>query len=61
MYGGYGGGTGRLDDFYSYDFNTCTWEEVEVASAVKPGCRENNGVVLADENKIYLVSSYMLC
>jgi hypothetical protein len=55
MFGGYGGGTGRLDDFYSYTFETGTWEEVQVLSPVKPGCRENNGVVISDASKsIYL-------
>lgn len=65
MFGGYGGdGTGRLDDFYSFDFETNTWEEVEVLSSgserngvgyLKPGCRENNGVVIADGSRfIYL-------
>lgn len=58
MFGGYGGGTGRLDDFYSYDFHTSTWEEVSLSTDKKPGCRENNGVVLADENKIYLFGGY---
>eukprot|EP00590_Aulacoseira_subarctica_P011142 CAMPEP_0172432294 /NCGR_PEP_ID=MMETSP1064-20121228/62499_1 /TAXON_ID=202472 /ORGANISM="Aulacoseira subarctica , Strain CCAP 1002/5" /LENGTH=715 /DNA_ID=CAMNT_0013179493 /DNA_START=1 /DNA_END=2145 /DNA_ORIENTATION=+ len=58
VFGGYGGGTGRLDDFYSYDFSTSSWEEVSLSTDIKPGCRENNGVVLADENKIYLFGGY---
>ena len=48
----------RLDDFYSYDFSTSSWEEVSLSTDIKPGCRENNGVVLADENKIYLFGGY---
>ena len=48
-------GTGRLDDFYSFDFETRMWEEVQVLSAEKPGCRENNGVVISDSSdSIYL-------
>lgn len=55
VFGGYGGGTGRLDDFFAYDFETRTWEEVEMLSSEKPGCRENNGVVISDSSKsIYL-------
>jgi len=52
---GYGGGTGRLDDFYSFDFRIQTWEEVKVVGDDRPGCRENNGVVISDSsNSIYL-------
>mmetsp|Transcript_11532 Transcript_11532/g.33145 ORF Transcript_11532/g.33145 Transcript_11532/m.33145 type:complete len:629 (-) Transcript_11532:81-1967(-) len=59
MFGGYGGGTGRLDDFYSFDFATSTWEQVQVKSDVKPGCRENNGVVISDSSRsIYLFGGY---
>jgi Kelch motif/Galactose oxidase, central domain len=59
IFGGYGGGTGRLDDFYSYHFESGTWEEVTVLSSVKPGCRENNGVVISDSHrKIYLFGGY---
>ena len=58
LFGGYGGtagGTGRLDDFYSFDFETRMWQAVEVLSAEKPGCRENNGVVISDSSDcIYL-------
>jgi N-acetylneuraminic acid mutarotase len=59
VFGGYGGGTGRLDDFYSFDFESGTWEEVQVLSKEKPGCRENNGVVISDsERKIFLFGGY---
>ena len=59
IFGGYGGGTGRLDDFYSYDLDTGTWEEVQVLSREKPGCRENNGVVISDSSRdIYLFGGY---
>mmetsp|Transcript_16875 Transcript_16875/g.20609 ORF Transcript_16875/g.20609 Transcript_16875/m.20609 type:complete len:648 (-) Transcript_16875:63-2006(-) len=58
MFGGYGGGTGRLDDFHSFSFDTNTWEEVEVLSDEKPGCRENNGVVTSDNSKVYLFGGY---
>eukprot|EP00574_Skeletonema_japonicum_P011210 CAMPEP_0201729950 /NCGR_PEP_ID=MMETSP0593-20130828/20574_1 /ASSEMBLY_ACC=CAM_ASM_000672 /TAXON_ID=267983 /ORGANISM="Skeletonema japonicum, Strain CCMP2506" /LENGTH=643 /DNA_ID=CAMNT_0048222387 /DNA_START=129 /DNA_END=2057 /DNA_ORIENTATION=- len=58
MFGGYGGGTGRLDDFYQFSFDTNTWSEVEVLSTVKPGCRENNGVVIGDANRVYLFGGY---
>lgn len=56
---GYGGGTGRLDDFYSFDFDTSTWENVKVVGDEKPGCRENNGVVISDSSRsIYLFGGY---
>ena len=59
VFGGYGGGTGRLDDFWSFDFETGLWEEVPVLSQEKPGCRENNGVVISDSNRfIYLFGGY---
>ncbi len=59
VFGGYGGGTGRLDDFYSFDFLTSTWEQVEVLGNVKPGCRENNGVVISDSSRsIILFGGY---
>lgn len=52
-------GTGRLDDFYSFDFETRMWEEVQVLSDEKPGCRENNGVVISDSSdSIYLFGGY---
>ncbi len=59
VFGGYGGGTGRLDDFYAFDFNTSTWEEVQVLSDENPGCRENNGVVISEANQsIILFGGY---
>jgi len=58
MFGGYGGGTGRLDDFYSFEFEKNQWEEVEVLSIEKPGCRENNGVVIGDSSRVYLFGGY---
>jgi len=66
MFGGYGGGTGRLDDFYSFDFSDGdgsgtthgTWQEVEVLSEERPGCRENNGVVIGEGSKMYLFGGY---
>jgi len=58
MFGGYGGGTGRLDDFYSFSFIDNKWEEVKVLSSVKPGCRENNGVVIGDSSRVYLFGGY---
>jgi len=58
MFGGYGGGTGRLDDFYQFSFDSNTWSEVEVLSDVKPGCRENNGVVIGDASRVYLFGGY---
>lgn len=59
IFGGFGGGTGRLDDFWSYDFATSTWSEVPVLSRIKPGCRENNGVVISDSSRfIYLFGGY---
>jgi len=59
VFGGYGGGTGRLDDFWSFSFENGTWQEVEVLSEEKPGCRENNGVVISDSSRtIYLFGGY---
>lgn len=59
VFGGYGGGTGRLDDFWSYHFESGVWEEVPVRSPEKPGCRENNGVVISDSSRsIYLFGGY---
>eukprot|EP00980_Cylindrotheca_fusiformis_P017849 scaffold5653_cov147-Cylindrotheca_fusiformis.AAC.11 len=59
MFGGYGGGTGRLDDFFSFDFRKNVWEEVHIVGDTKPGCRENNGVVISDSSKsIYLFGGY---
>ena len=58
MFGGYGGGIGRLDHFYSFLFNTCTWEEVQVMSEEKPVCRENNSVVIGDSSCVYLFGGH---
>jgi hypothetical protein len=59
LFGGYGGGTGRLDDFWAFTFETNTWEEVRVLSAEKPGCRENNGAVISGSSRsIYLFGGY---
>ncbi len=60
IFGGYGGGTSsrRLDDFYSFNFTTNEWKEVEVLSEEKPGYRENNGVVIGDSDKVYLFGGY---
>lgn len=57
---GYGGGTGRLDDFYSYAFNSSDpkWERVTVLGPTRPGCRENNGVVIGDCSRMYLFGGY---
>ena len=44
MFGGYGG-SGRLDDFFEYDFATKVWTKLE-CTGVSPGVRENNGVVV---------------
>jgi hypothetical protein len=49
IFGGYGGGTGRLDDFYAFDFSSSSWEQVPVLSEERPGCRENNGVVVLSD------------
>jgi len=58
MFGGYGGGTGRLDDFYSFSFSSNTWEAVEVLGDARPECRENNGVVIGDSSRVYLFGGY---
>jgi leucine-zipper-like transcriptional regulator 1 len=59
VFGGYGGGTGRLDDFYSFDFTTGAWEEVAVLSDTRPSCRENNGAILSDSSRyIYMFGGY---
>ena len=48
-----------MDDFYSFDFRTQAWEEVQVSGDERPGCRENNGVVISDSSKsIYLFGGY---
>uniref|UniRef100_A0A7S2L7C8 BTB domain-containing protein n=1 Tax=Leptocylindrus danicus TaxID=163516 RepID=A0A7S2L7C8_9STRA len=60
MFGGYGGGTGRLDDFHSFDFETQVWERVPVRSEIRPGRRENNGVVIGEppSSRVYLFGGY---
>ena len=55
LYGGYGGGTGRLDDFWMFDLKEQRWSEVDVVSDEKPGCRENNGVVISDSNRSFIM------
>lgn len=47
-----------MDDFYSFNFETNEWQEVEVLSEEKPGCRENNGVVIGDDSRVYLFGGY---
>eukprot|EP00536_Pseudo-nitzschia_multiseries_P007689 jgi/Psemu1/196219/e_gw1.183.83.1 len=77
VFGGFGGGSGRLDDFYSFDFAASTWDEIKpkiggittsaTASATtsatttpnKPGCRENNGLVVSGSGReIILFGGY---
>jgi N-acetylneuraminic acid mutarotase len=58
VFGGYGGGTGRLDDFHSFDFDTNSWEEVPVLSSERPERRENNGVVIGGGTRLYLFGGY---
>ena len=58
IFGGYGGGTGRLDDFHSFDFDTNSWEEVPVLSSQRPERRENNGVVIGGGTRLYLFGGY---
>jgi hypothetical protein len=57
LMGGYGGKVegGRLDDFWMFDLKEKKWEEVHVVSEEKPGCRENNGVVISDSNRSFLL------
>jgi len=55
MFGGYGG-SGRLDDFYSYDFEARQWSQVHY-NGPSPGVRENNGVVEYQGN-LYLFGGY---
>lgn len=43
MFGGYGG-SGRLDDFYEFNFDSKVWKRVDYTGP-SPGVRENNGVV----------------
>ena len=59
LFGGYGGGTGRLDDFWCFDFESLTWSEVDVQSEERPGSRENNGVVISSDTRdIVLFGGY---
>ena len=55
VFGGYGG-SGRLADFFEYDFETKTFHEVHTAGD-SPGVRENNGVVLY-KNRLYIFGGY---
>lgn len=54
VFGGFGGGTGRLDDFWSYDFVSGIWDEVPVRSEIKPGCRYVLTAVVAS-SQCYLI------
>ena len=55
---GYGGGTGCLDNFYSFSFNANTWEQVNVHFNKKTGCCRNNGAVNGDASRMYLFGGY---
>jgi len=55
IFGGFGGGSGRLDDFYSFDFATSTWEEIKPLGEKKPGCRENNGLVVSSSSRAIIL------
>ena len=55
MFGGYGG-SGRLDDFYEYDFASKVWTKLECRGG-SPGVRENNGVVVQGRC-LYLFGGY---
>eukprot|EP00903_Cladosiphon_okamuranus_P012455 g11664.t1 len=55
MFGGYGG-SGRLDDFWEFDFETRVWKEVH-CQGPSPGVRENNGVV-EYKGSLYLFGGY---
>jgi len=55
MYGGYGGSQ-RLDDLWSFDFETRSWEQI-LYTGGGPGARENNGVVVVD-NVLYLFGGF---
>jgi len=55
MFGGYGG-SGRLDDFFEYNFDTKYWRRVRYEGP-GPGVRENNGVVEYG-GKLYLFGGY---
>ena len=43
---------------YSFSFEDNKWEKVEVLSQERPGCRENNGVVIGDREQMYLFGGY---
>lgn len=59
IFGGYGGGTGRLDDFYAFDFERKEWDQVEILSEERPSCRENNGAVASgDSQRLCLFGGY---
>jgi N-acetylneuraminic acid mutarotase len=55
VYGGYGGAV-RLDDLWSFDFDTLAWEQIAY-TGVGPGARENNGVVVMD-NVLYMFGGF---
>ena len=57
IFGGYGGGSGRMGDFHVFDFETFAWSRVEHEGDYTPGVRENNGVV-AIKNCLYLYGGY---
>lgn len=44
LFGGYGG-SGRLDDFWEFNFDSNLWRNVETYGQ-HPGARENNGSVV---------------
>ena len=45
------------DNFYSFSFDADNGG-VKVLSDEKPGCRENNGVVIGDSSRMYLFGGY---
>jgi len=55
LYGGYGG-LSRLEDLWSFDFETNTWTQLEYEGP-GPGARENNGMVVLD-NCLYVFGGY---
>lgn len=55
LYGGYGG-VGRLEDLWSFDFDSKSWTQIE-SDGAGPGARENNGVVVMD-NYLYVFGGY---
>jgi len=50
LFGGYGGSC-RLNDFYAYNFQQRSWTEIKAKDGVgeRPGVRENNGVMVTDD------------